>query len=153
MEVSRLFIAEERGDAGRRDQVRHGVDRLLQDVLDRMELRQRLRESQQRGRGLGGLAFGLEEFGVLEGDRGVGRQDLEEPLVLLVELPVAEHRERDHAQQFVADGHRHGEHRLQDVVGAGDLDRERHLAGIGGDERVSGLRDVSGDALADLGDQ
>ena len=89
MEVSRLFIAEECGDAGRRDQVRHGVDRLLQDVLDRMELRQGLREPQQRRRGLGGLAFCLEEFGVLEGDRCVGRQDFEEPLILFVELPVA----------------------------------------------------------------
>ena len=153
VEVSRLFIAEVRGEAGRRDQVRHGVDRLLQDVLDRMELRQRLRQAQQRGRRFRGLTFGLEEFGVLKGHRRVGRQDLEEPLVLLVELPVAEHGERDHAQQLVAHGHGHGEHRLEDVVGAGDLDRERHVAGVRSDERVSGFRDVSGDALADLGDQ
>ena len=83
----------------------------------------------------------------------MGCQDLEEPLILLVELPVAEHGQRDHAQQLVAHGHRHGEHRFQDVVGAGDLDRESHVAGIRSDERVSGFRDVSGDALADLGDQ
>ena len=153
MEVSGLFVAEERGDAGRRDQVRHGVDRLLQDVLDRMELRQGLRQAQERGRRFRCLAFGLEELGVLEGDRCVGRQDLEEPLVLLVELPVAEHGERDHAQQLVADGHGHGEHRLQNVVGTGDLNREPHLAGVRGDERVSDLGDVSGDAFTDLGDQ
>ena len=42
MEVSRLFIAEECREAGCGDQVRHGVDRLLQDVLDRMQLRQGL---------------------------------------------------------------------------------------------------------------
>ena len=83
----------------------------------------------------------------------MGCEHLQQPLVLFVELAVAQHGQGDHAHQLVADGHRHGQHRLEDVVGARDLDREVHLAGIGCEERFPMLRDMPCDALADLGDQ
>ena len=69
-----------------------GVDRHLHDVVDRVELRQRLRQPEEGGRRLGGLALGLEQLRVLERHGGVRCEDLEQPLILLVELRVAEHR-------------------------------------------------------------
>ena len=153
-EVAGLLVAEVgRQAAGGGDQVRNGVDRHLHDVVDRVELCQRLRQPQQCGGGLGRLALGLEQLRVLERHRGVRCQDLEESLILLVELRVPEHGQRDDTQQLVADGHRHGEHRFQHVVRAGDLDGERHLARVRRDERLAGLRDRASDAFADLRDQ
>ena len=153
MEVAGLLVAEVRGEPGRGDQMRDRIDGLPQDVLDGVELRQGLGQVQERRRCLRRFTLSLEEFRVLECHGGMRRQNLEQPLVLLVELAVAEHRQRDHAQQGVAHRHGHCEHGLQDVVGAGDLHREVHLSSIRRDQRSPVLGDIPRDAFADLRDQ
>ena len=65
------------------------------------------------------LAAG-EEAGRLDRGRGLVGEDRQEAQVVGVELVEAQLRERDHADDDVVVGHRHDEHRLVDVVGAGD---------------------------------
>ena len=65
------------------------------------------------------LAAG-QQAGGLEGRRGLVGEGQQEPLVLVVELVEAELRERDDPDGDAVVGHRHDEHRLVDVVGAGD---------------------------------
>ena len=48
------------------------------------------------------LTLGRQELRVLEGHGGVGGQHLEQALVLLVELPVPEAGEHDHAHDVLA---------------------------------------------------
>ncbi len=92
---------------------------------------------------------GAQERGVAERDPGVRGQDLEDALVPFVEHAVAEARQDDDADHVVADDHRYGEHRLEEVVlGAGDRDGDIDLPRIRGEERLPPLRHGTGDALA-----
>jgi hypothetical protein len=152
-EVAGVLIADVERDRGGIDQRRHGFDRSLQDVAGRPELGQLLRESEERRRRLRRLSFRLQELRVGDRDRGVGCEDLEEPLVLFIERAVAEAREDDHTLDRLADRHRDGEHRFQDVFGVRDLDGERHEPRIRGQDGGPMFRDPPGDALPDLSDQ
>ncbi len=133
-EAPRFLVPKERRDHRTRSELRDGLHRLPEDLVHGMELRQSLREPKQGGRCLGRFTLRLEQLGVVEGHRGVGGQDLQQPAVVLVELAVAEHRQDDHAHELVAHGHRDGQHRLEDVVGAGDRDGEVHLSRVGGEQ-------------------
>ena len=133
---------------------RHRLERLLEDVADAPLGGQRLGKVQERPRRLRRLPLGAEQVGVLEGDRRVRGQHLQQALILFVELPVAELRQDDHADDIVAADHRDREHRLEQVLlGAVDRDGERDLARVGGQQRFAGERDGAGDALADPGDE
>ena len=103
-------------------------------------LGQRLRERQQRRRGSRRLALLAQHRGVLERDRGMRGQHLQQALVLIVELAVAQARQHDHADDASPISIGHQEHRLDDVVGALDLDRELDLLGVGREQRDAGVR-------------
>src|SRR4029079_1116148 len=102
VERARLRIADVDLHPARRDEVRDRFERAPEDLLRRVELRQRLGEAEQRGRRLRGLPLEAEETRFLEADRGVRREDLEQAHVLVVELVDAEAREDDHAGRSVA---------------------------------------------------
>ncbi len=102
---------EVRGRDGAGEDRRHRGDDPVEDRLDVVRAGERLREPEQGRRGLGRFAFELEQSGVLEGDGGMRRQHLEEPLVLLVELVVPLVGEDDDADAPVAVVQRDGEDR------------------------------------------
>ena len=154
LEAAGLPILDVGRDGSARHDRRDRLDRGLEDVAQRSLRRERLGELEQRSRGPRRLARGGQQGGVLERDAGVRGQDLEEPPIDLVEHPVAEARQDDHADDIVAREHRHGEHRLEEVVvGPRDGDRERDLAGIGGEDRRPRGGDGSRDAFADRRDE
>ena len=66
----------------------------------------------------------LVQAGVLERDRRVAGEHLEQPQVALVELADAELRQEDDAGDAGAVAERHGDHRLVHLLRARDLDRE-----------------------------
>ena len=81
----------------------------------------------------------------------MGRQDLEEPLIVLVELCEPQLRQDDHTDDLVPRDHRDGDHRFEQVVvGSGDRDRELDLTSIRGQQGGLRERDVAGDPLAQL---
>ena len=93
-------LAHVRRDGAGRHQVGDRLHGLTEDLVDRVQTRQRLGEPQQRRRGLRRLALGLEELRVADRDRRVRGQHLEQPAVLLVELPVPEARQHDRADRL-----------------------------------------------------
>jgi hypothetical protein len=146
-----LVLAHVRRDGAGRHEVGDRLHRLAEDLVDRVESGQRLREPQQRRRGLRRLALGLEELRVADGDRRVRGQHLEQPPVLLVELPVPEARQHDRADRLGPGQHRHRQHGFEDVVGARDHDGEVDLAGVGREQALLRGGHPPRDALAHLG--
>ena len=78
-------------------------------------------------------------------------EHLEQSQVVLVELVETELRDDDHADHAGAVVHRHGDDRLVDLRGALDLDRELAGRGVVEEQRLAGLDDPAGEALADAG--
>jgi len=77
-------------------------------------------------------------------------EHLQQPLVVLVELLEAELRDHDHADHARAVTQRHGDQGLVDRLGAGDPERVLAVRGVADQQRLAGLGDPAGDALADL---
>ncbi len=90
-----------------------------------------------------------ERLGVDDGLRGVAREDLQRPLVVLAELVVADLGHDDHAEHPRLVGHRHEEHRLHHVVRA-ELEAARVGARVAEADRLVVLGDPAGEPLADL---
>jgi hypothetical protein len=78
---------------------------------------------------------------------------LEHTLVLFVELIGPEVREHDDAGHLVAHFQRHGQERLVDLVGPFDLPSPLVVEGVVRVVRLSRARRITGDPLADKGDQ
>ena len=100
----------------------------LRDVGDAVRLRELARELEERLRALRLAALRLVEPRVLEGDRRVAGQHLEQPQVVGVELVEAELRDDDHAGHARAVLERDGEERLLDLGRADDLLAESRSA-------------------------
>ena len=95
-------------------------------------------------------AQALVESGVLEGDRRVAGEHLEQTEVALVELADAELGEEDHAGDVRAVAERDGDHRLVDRLRSGNLDREVDLERVRGQHRLPGRGHVTRDTDAEL---
>ncbi len=91
--------------------------------------------------------LGLVEAGVLERDRRVAAEDLEQADVVLVELVDAELGDDDGPDDAGAVVERDGDHRLVHVLGSRDRDCELAVEGVGQQDRLAGLRHPAGDAL------
>ena len=89
-----------------------------------------------------------ERLGVDERLRRVAGEDLERPLVVLVELVVARLGQDDHAQDARLVGHRDDEHRLR-VAPLADLSPARVGGGVAEADRAVVLGDPTRQALAD----
>ena len=152
-EVPGLLVATI-GDDGRPvDDRRHGGDDTREHAGDVPGAAERLRQTEQRRRRLRRFAFLLQQAGVLVGDGCVRGEDLEHPLVILVELIGPQVREHDDAGHLVSDLEGYGQERFVDLVGALDLHAPIVVEGVGRVVRLPGDRGVAGDALADLRDQ
>ena len=151
-----LLLDPQRGALGAEHARRH-LDAAAEHVLRRLRrrelaarLEQRVRDLSRLLRGLGLEALLLVEARVLERDRCLAGEHLEQADVVLVELVHAELRDHDHAGDARAVAERHHRQRLLELVGAGDPDRELALERIRHEQRLARLGDATGDAHADL---
>ena len=122
----------------------------LQISSNECALRELVGEGEQRLRALGLAALLLVEARVLERDRRLAREHLEQPDVVLVELVDAELRDHDRAGDARAVAQRHDGERLLELVGAGNPERELALERVRDEQRLAGLDRAARDALADL---
>ena len=81
---------------------------------------------------------------------GLVGENREHPDVRVVELAQAELREGDDAGDALVVAHGDDDHRLVDIVGAGDRLAARVRAGVGHQERPAVRGDPAGEPLADL---
>ena len=96
---------------------------------------------------------GLEQLRVLDRDRCVAGEHLEQAHVALVELVQAQFRDHDHADRTRAVEQRHRHHRLVDRVGPGNLHRELAPVGVVDEQRLPPCGGRPCDALAEPHDQ
>ena len=73
----------------------------------------------------------LVEPCILECDGGMSCQNVEQPDVVVVELPDSELGDDDHAEDTAAEVERNRDHRLLDRLGSFDLDGELALGRVG----------------------
>ena len=125
-----------------------GPHGLVADLLDRARLRDGVGELEPGLRVVGLAAERLVEARVLERDRGVAGEHLEQPQVVLVELADPELRERDRADHALAVAQRHGGERLVGRLSV-TLQADVGLAHVRDEHRLARLRDVAGQALAE----
>jgi len=132
------------------EDARGRADRLGADLVGRLRLGDRAGEFEQGLQVARLTSLRLVQARVLERNRGMPREHLEQPHVVLVELADAELRDHDDADHAGAVAQRDGHERLLDRVRAGDhhrvlaLERVRHELGL------AGRGGSAGDALADL---
>src|SRR5204862_215818 len=125
-------------------------DDAVEDLRETLRARELAAELEQRLRALRLAPLGLVEPRVLERDRGLAGEHLEQAHVVLVELVQAELRDPDDADNAGAVAQRDVDLRLLDHV------RPRHLARVGvvrrvaDQERLADLGAVARDALAEL---
>ena len=103
------------------------VDGERADVVERMRLIHLVRKGEQRFRTFRLAPLLLVEPRVLERDRRLSREHLEQAHVVLVELVDAELRDHDRAGDARAVAKRDDGERLLDVLGARDAERELAL--------------------------
>ena len=149
-EVAVLVRQPERAPLAAEDSRRraHGLGA---DRAGRGRLGDRARELEQGLQVVGLAPLGLVQARVLERDRRLAGEHLEQAHVVLVELVDAELRDRDDADHARAVAERHRDQRLLDHVRARDHHRELALERVLHEQRLAGLGDVAGDALADAG--
>ena len=92
----------------------------------------------------------LVQARILERDRSVAREHLEQPHVVFVELTDAELRDPDHADHAGAVAERDSDLGLLDRVRAGDHHRVLALERVRDEQRHAGRGHVAGDSVADL---
>ena len=148
--ASRSLLQPERG-VRRADQLRGAFDDARQHVIETLRGGEVAAELEQRLRALGLAPLRLVEARVLERDGRVAGEHLEQAQVVLVELVEAELRDDDGADHAGAVLERHGDDRLVDLGRALDLDRELALRRVREEQRLAGLDDAAGEALADAG--
>ena len=119
------------------------------DVVEIDERRELPAELEQRRRALGLAPRRLVEARVLDGDRRVAREHLQQPHVVLVELVQPELGDDDHADDATAVAKRHRKERLLDRVGALDQLPELAVRGVGDDDRLAALGAATGDTFPD----
>ena len=147
-EVAARLLQPERG-IRRADQLRGALDDARQHVVETFRGGEVAAELEQRLRALGLAPLRLVEPCVLERDGRVAGEHLEQAQVVLVELVEAELRDDDRADHPGAVVERDGDDRLVDLRRALDLDRELALRGVRQQQRLAGLDDAAGEALAD----
>ena len=119
------------------------------DVVELDERRELPAELEQRRRALGLAPRRLVQARVLDCDRRVAGEHLQQPHVVLVELVQPELRDDDHADDAASVAKRHREQRLLDRVGAFDQLPELAVRGVGDDDRLAELGAAAGDSFAD----
>src|SRR5205085_4776178 len=135
----------------RRAEDRRGaVDDAVEDLVQPLRSRKLAPELEQRLRALGLAPLGLVEARVLERDRGLAGEHLEQADVVLVELIEAELRDPDDADHARAEAQRDVDLRLLDHVRPRHLTRVLAVRRVRDEERLAGLGDAPGDPLADL---
>ncbi len=146
--AARGILEPERG-VRRRDQLCRSLDDALEHALEPLGGREVAPELEQRLRALRLAPLRLVEARVLERDRSVAGEHLQQAQVVLVELAQAELGDDDRTGDAGAVVERDGDDRLLDLRGAGDLDRELARGRVVEQQRVAGLDDVAGQPLAD----
>ena len=116
------------------------------DLLERLRARDFVGEREQRLGALGLAPLLLVEARILERDRRVAGEHLEQADVVLVELVEAELRDDDRAGDPRAVPQRHGGEGLLDLFGARDPVGELALERVRHEQRLAGLGDPAGDA-------
>ena len=130
-------------------QARNGAGGLGADRVDGAGLGDGIRELEPGLRVVGLPAERVVEARVLERDRRMAGEHLEQPQVVLVELADAELRERDRADHALAVPERRRRERFVGVV-AGHVRADVGLANVRDERRLARLRDVAGQALPEL---
>ena len=146
-------IAQVDANRGAQDHGRDRTNGFGEHGLHVVRARERLRELQELASNLRRVSLPFEQARVLDRDGGVGRQDLEEPHVLVVELGDAELRERHRADHVAPVAHGHHDERLVHVRRARDVDGRRILGGVGRIVGLARLGDAPGDAGAERDQQ
>ena len=143
-------VLEPDGRARRAEQGGRQLDDAGEDLVERQRGGELTAELEQRRRALGLAARRVVEAGVLDRDRGVAREHLEQADVVLVELVEAQLRHDDHADDVRAVPEGHGNERFLDHGRALDAMAELAVGGVADEQRLAALGALPGHAAADL---